>query len=404
LRHQFFLTIALVGLLSAAPGVATRAQAPPIDPIAALAADLKAGARPLAFSPNGKGYAPDLLRRLKISEDSQVLVFSKTSLQVAFISPANPRAIYFNDDVSLGLIPGAPLIEMWAVGRDGAVRFYTLKNTQAGAPQVQAETDQCEVCHKSIVPAAPGPLMQSVSTLSSGTFLFASTNRFTDGRTPVAERWGGWYVTGRHGQMQHRGNAVLQSASDSSPPSGRAQNLTSLAGRFDLSHYSRPTSDIVALMTLEHESGFLNLANAVRALAAARAEPEAMTRAVDQLADYMLGADGAVLTAPVKGLSGFTERFAAQGEKDSRGRSLREFDLQDRLFRYPVSFMIYSSAFDALPAEPKAAIYRRLAEVLSGRDRSAKYARLTPADRLAALEIVGATKHDLPTAWPTAAQ
>jgi hypothetical protein len=124
-----------------------------------------------------------------------------------------------------------------------------------------------------------------------------------------------------------------------------------------------------------------------------------MTKGVNDLADYMLGVDSAPLTAPVKGVSGFSERFASEGPKDPKGRSLRDFDLRSRLYRYPMSFMIYSRAFDALPQDAKTELYRRLADVLTGRDRSPKYAGLSQADRDAAFEIVAATKTDLPAFW-----
>jgi hypothetical protein len=385
-----------------APGPATQAtgqarQAAAPDPIAALAAELKGGAPPLVFSAT-KGYAPSLLRRLNVPEDSQVLVFSRTSLQVDFIKPTSPRAIYFTDGIAVGTIPKAPLIEMWAVGRDGVVRFYTLKNTSAGRPQIQPQDTACQSCHESVNPAVPGPLMETVTTLPSGVIMNVASNHFTDGRTPIADRWGGWYVTGQHGMMRHRGNVTAPSLAED-PPFDLGQNVTDLTGRFDLAFYSRPTSDITALMTLEHEVGFLNLVGSVKALAAVQADPDAMTKAVNELADYMLGVDGAVLTDRVKGVSGFSERFAAQGPKDPKGRSLRELDLRSRLFRYPLSFMIYSPAFDTLPPEVKTQLYHRLADVLTGRDGSAKYAGLTQADRDAAFEIVAATKTGLPVFW-----
>jgi hypothetical protein len=404
LRHRFLVAIAVIGLMMTEPGLAARATgqdrgvAPP-DPIAALAAELQAGGRPLTFIGPDKGYAPSLLQRLKVPEDSQVLVFSKTSLQVDFIRPATPRAIYFNDGMAIATIPGAPLIEMWAVGRDGLLRFYTLKNTRTDRPRVQPEDATCLGCHESINPAVPGPLIESVTTLPSGVFLNVASNRFTDGRTPIADRWGGWYITGQHGTMAHRGNVVAPSLADATLPPAAGQNVTDLTGRFDLTRYSRPTSDIVALMTLEHQVGFLNLVGNVEALVSVHADPDAMTAAVNDLADYMLGVDGAALTAPVKGVSGFTERFAAEGPRDSKGRSLREFDLKSRLYRYPLSYMIYSPAFDTLPPDLKTQLYRRLADVLAGRDTSPKYARLTQADRTAAFEIVAATKPDLPLFW-----
>jgi hypothetical protein len=379
---------------------AVAAETPP-DAIAALAAEIKAGGKPLVFTAPVKGYVPDLLRRLKVQADSQVLVFSRTSLQQGFIGPASPRAIYFNDTVSIGYIPGAPLIEMWAVGRDGAVRFYTLKNTPTARLQIQSEDagDDCRICHAASNPAAPGPMVMSVSTLSSG--VVSIYDRQTDARTPIAQRWGGWYVTGLHGDMRHRGNLV----SDATGPDAgdKGQNLTSLAGRFEFARYFRPTSDIVALMTLEHETGFLNLAGEVQSLSKADPDSAAVDKAVGDLADYMLGVDGAALTAQVKGGSGFSERFAAQGLKDAKGRGLRDFDLRSRLFRYPLSYMIYTPAFDALPSAAKTKLYRRLADVLTGQDASAKYRVLSQVDRTAAFDILAATKPGLPTYWRAAA-
>ena len=110
--------------------------------------------------------------------------------------------------------------------------------------------------------------------------------------------------------------------------------------------------------------------------------------------DYLLFVDEARLPAPVKGASGFAERFSALGPRDRRGRSLRELDLQTRVLKYPCSYMIYSPAFDALPAESKTAIYARLADVLSGKVTGERYARLAPADRQTILEILRDTKPD----------
>lgn len=394
--------VVTAGLASRATGQDRQAQAP--DPIAALAADLAAGKQTLRFYGPDKGYAPSLLQRLGVAEDSQVLVFSKTSFQAEFVDPASPRAIYFNDSLAIATIPGAPLIEMWAIGRDGRLRFYTLKNVQAGRPRVQTEDLSCEGCHESLNPALPGPLIESVTTLPSGVILNVDSNRLTDGRTPIADRWGGWYVTGRHGAMHHRGNVSAPSVTEAFTTSDRGQNITDLAGRIDAARYVRTTSDIVALMTLEHQAGFISLTDNLKALAASGADPATVATAVDQLADYMLGVDAAVLTDPVKGVSGFSERFTAQGPKDAKGRGLRDFDLRTRLFRYPVSFMIYSPAFDTLPAEAKTQVYQRLADVLTGRETAAKYARLSSADRTAALDIVAATKPNLPAFWRTAAR
>jgi hypothetical protein len=115
--------------------------------------------------------------------------------------------------------------------------------------------------------------------------------------------------------------------------------------------------------------------------------------------DYMLFADEARLREPVEGAGGFTKTFPLRGPHDRRGRSLRDFDLNTRLFRYPLSYMIYSAAFDALPDAVRERVYRRLYEILSGQDRSAKFAGLSVEDRRGILEILGETKGDLPKWW-----
>ena len=121
--------------------------------------------------------------------------------------------------------------------------------------------------------------------------------------------------------------------------------------------------------------------------------------AINELADYLLFTDEVPLAGPVRGSSGFTELFSAQGPRDSKGRSLRQLDLETRLFRYPCSYMVYSNAFDALPSEAKAAIYERMADILSGRDKNPRYGRFSAVDRQAIIEILRDTKKDLPTTF-----
>ena len=122
-----------------------------------------------------------------------------------------------------------------------------------------------------------------------------------------------------------------------------------------------------------------------------------VTEAARDLVDYLLFVDEAPLTGPVKGGSGFAESFGARGPRDGQGRSLRDFDLRRRLFKYPCSYMIYTPAFDALPPAAKNAVYTRLWEVLSGRETQPRYRSLTPQDRQAIVSILRETKRDLPT-------
>jgi hypothetical protein len=98
--------------------------------------------------------------------------------------------------------------------------------------------------------------------------------------------------------------------------------------------------------------------------------------------------------APISGDPKFVEQFAGRAVRDPQGRSLRDFDLTRRLFRYPLSYIIDSAAFDALPAQAKNLFYRRLHEVLSGADTSEDFAHLSAPDRAAITEILRATKPD----------
>jgi hypothetical protein len=121
-----------------------------------------------------------------------------------------------------------------------------------------------------------------------------------------------------------------------------------------------------------------------------------MNAAIGELVDYALFADEQPLTAPVRGTSGFAQKFEALGPADAAGRSLRQLDLDRRLFRYPCSYMIYSPAFRALPAVVRQAIYRRIEAILSAGDAASKSARVSAADRLAVHDILSETLDD----WP----
>jgi hypothetical protein len=122
-------------------------------------------------------------------------------------------------------------------------------------------------------------------------------------------------------------------------------------------------------------------------------------KSAEQLIRYLLFASEAKLDGPVDGGSGYAAQFSARGPRDSRGRSLRDFDLNTRIFRYPCSYLIYSEAFDAIPEPAKTYVYHRLFEVLTGRDQSPDFASLSAGDRRAIFEILTATKPGLPAEW-----
>ena len=384
------------------------------DPVARLAARLEQGKAKLEYSSDGTGYLRSLLKNLDINIDSQVLVFSKTSFQLPKIAPWSPRAVYFNDTVAVGSVQKGDVFEIAALDPRQGVTFYSLEVKPVAKPEFDRRTD-CLQCHQGLTTMGiPGIMVTSVYASGDGTPAFRGAALETDHRTPFRDRWGGWYVTGTMGSERHMGNAV---AHDSAHPrmleTENTQNLTSLGRRFDASNYLAKTSGIVALMTLEHQTRMTNLM--IRASWDARVamnnpkgqmDAEGAARGSDQLAGdvetmirYMLFADEAKIYDPIQGVSTFTETFPKRGPRDRRGRTLREFDLKTRLFRYPLSYMIYSETFDAMPDVVRERVYRRLYEVLSGKDGSKTFERLSAADRQAILEIVLDTKAGLPSYW-----
>ena len=375
----------------------------PRDPVAALDARLGRGEVQLTWEP-GAGYLKSVLAALQVPVDSQLLVFSKTSFQANLINPTNPRALYFNDTVSVGWVRGGPVLEF--IGQDpaqGAV-FYTLEQNPSAAPRFTRDIS-CVQCHTwEATNDVPGMFVGSGFPSGNGSLLYAPVYS-SDHRTPFDVRWGGWYVTGTHSLPRHMGNAMVTAGlTTDTMVTPATLNVASLHGRFDMTGYPSPHSDIVALLVLEHEARMLNLItrtgwDARIGTAAGRQ----LDDAVEELVDYLLFVDEQPLPGPVTGASTFTRTFAAGGPRDSRGRSLREFNLQTRLMRYPCSFLIYSEPFNALPGDVKRAAYARLWTILSGEADETRYATLSADDRRAVLEILRDTKPDLPDYFKTAA-
>jgi hypothetical protein len=373
------------------------------DRVTRLGRDLASGK--ITLGPTPDGYLPSLLHALDVNPDSQMLVFSKTSFQAARIEPSNPRALYFGDDVMVGFVRGSELLELAALDPRQGMVFYSFDG-HSDPPRFDRR-DACLQCHHSPgTLGIPGLLIASSYTDASGMPAFRGAQRITDHRTPFEDRWGGWYVTGTHADMRHIGNAV---GHDSAHPAlldlRGTQNLTSLAKKFDAHGYLSGLSDIVALMTLEHQTRMTNLM--IRTAWEGRiADPAAKARFetdLESLVTYMLFADEAPLHGPVEGVSTFAQTFPMRGPRDRQGRSLRDFDLQRRMFRYPLSYMIYSEAFDAMPEAVRERIYQRLYEVLTGRDQNDKFKRISAEDRQAVLEILRETKPGLPAYFKTGA-
>jgi hypothetical protein len=350
----FFRSIALATLAAATVPALARGE----DPVAALAHRIEQGSAQLPFD-STYGYLPALLDALHVPVESQMAVFSKTSIQGLIIQPSNPRVLYFNDSVAVGWVPHG-FIELAAQDPGQGIVFYIL--LQRPDERLTRRLD-CVKCHTSAA-----TLLRSVTAAPLG---LSSGAIDVDSRTPFSKLWGGWYVTGNTVPPDHMGNAVFAN-------SVRRELTPSLDPKFSLT----PSSDVVALMVFAHQMHMMNLL----------AHPDN----IDELVDYLLFVDEAPLPGPIRGSSGFAEKFSSAGPRDGKGRSLRDLDLGRRLLRYPCSYMIYTEAFDALPAQSKDAVYRRMWQILSGEATGARYGRLSLADRRAVVEILRGTKKDLP--------
>ena len=395
------------------------------DPVERLNQKIAQGAVRLEFD-DAHGYLRSVLRELRIPVESQVLVFSKTSFQSALISPSAPRALYFNDSTAVGSVHSSDLLEFASVDPKLGVIFYTLDQKRVAKPHFDRRDAACLQCHDSGGPTlgVPGLMVRSVYPDPSGMPVFQAGDFYTDQRSPLKERWGGWYVTGTHGEMTHMGNAVARDRDHPEILEGAAGlNVTDLSRKFKTGDYLTPHSDIVALMTLEHQARMTNLITRVGYETAMTLESQTafnqayhqpadelsdgarhrIDSAVEQLVEYMLFVDETKLDGPIRGTSGFAEAFEKAGPRDRNGRSLRDFDLTQRMFRYPLSYMIYSEAFDGMPGAARERIYRRLFDVLTAREKSPRFARLTSNDRRAILDILRDTKKDLPDYWDASA-
>jgi hypothetical protein len=389
-------------------------EAPPVrystsaaaDPVAKLDA-------PLAHD-DEFGYLKPFLAALDIPLSSQTLVFSKTSFQLRRISPRSPRALYFNDDVYVGFVRGGDVLEVSAVDPQLGAVFYTLSQKEAGRPRPVRQTDACLQCHDSrgMSLGVPGHVVRSVYPSGDGTPQLNLGTFRTTYKSPFAERWGGWYVTGTHGAMRHLGNVTYPENPDVERLAERGANVTDLAGRVDVEAYPAPTSDIVALMVLEHQTLVHNLitrANHETRVAAAQCEdinrlcgdpPGTLTDGTrsrirsncEPLVEALFFSEEAPLTSPVRGTSGFAEAFEKRGP-------LRRFDLRRRLFAIPCSYMVYSKAFHGLPPLAKTYVSDRMRDILLGRDKSPAYAHLSEVDRADILRVLRETLPDFTRNW-----
>jgi len=396
------------------------------DPIAQLQKRIDRGEVKLEYEP-GHGYLRSVLRALRVSPTSQTLVFSKTSFQYPKIDPERPRALYYNDDVYVGQVHNGKSLEFVSFDPMQGAIFYVLDEHKVTHPRFERSELDCVQCHVAAsTRGVPGVMLRSVYTKPSGVQAPQTPSYITGQESALKDRWGGWFVTGKLGTPVHMGNTLLpegtkpaDGATTTQFASGAGPNPPDLKGKLDTGAYLTPYSDVVAHLVLAHQTQMHNLItqtnyqtrlalyaedarNRKAGLPAGTisdATRQQFERPAEQLVRYLLFTNEAPLEETVAGTSGFAEEFAARGPRDPQGRSLRDFDLHTRIFRYPCSYLIYSEAFDAIPEPAKQYIYRRLFEILSGREQGPEFAVLSGEERRAILEILVATKPGLPEAW-----
>lgn len=414
-------TCGLLAILAGSGGTAAGAEVPPshrdfdqpphnystrtpADRFTKMKAALESGEAPLDRS-GEQAFLLSLLKLFNIPVSSQLLVFSTTSLQLSLISPANPRAIYFNEDIYVGYIPGGR-IEIVALDPELGAIFYIFDVPRDGRPIRVERSARCMNCHAGEDTGhVPGIVLKSVVPGPSGGSLTAYRVEQTGHGIPYADRFGGWHVTGRHGITNHWGNLTGRFVA------GELVKLTNAPGqRFDWGKFPVATSDILAHLLIEHQAGFANrvVEASYRARTALHVSSGRLTGTqaaeLDAQAEiitrYLLFADEPAL--PPGGVEGDADlkRAFLDGRREAAdGLSLRDLELHGRLFKHRCSYMIYSPVFGGMPAAVRERVYARLGRALSEGGSDPGGAHLPAAEKRAIRAILRATVADLPAGW-----
>ncbi len=353
----------------------------PQDPVSRLQKRLEA--KEISLEKSGpSGVLKHLLSELQVPVSSQLLVFSKSSAQAKLIKPATPRALYFNDDVYVGWVPGSSVIEISAADPDLGGTFYTLSQPADGEIRLRRD-ESCLLCHltRSTL-RVPGHMVRSFTTDELGQ-LQAGWSRITHA-TSYTERWGGWYVTGQAAALEHLGNvfgAQRPPEEQTKPPAP-----FDIAKSCNLTDYLSDESDVLPHLVLDHQAHGHNLMTRL----SYEARMKKPVTALEPLVRYLLFLDEPPLPAPITGNAEYRRWFEQQGPRDAEGRSLREFDLQTRLFKYRLSYLVTTPAFAALPAEIRSSVWNGIKETLTSEDI---------VERQTIMEIVRSTMTGLPDGW-----
>jgi hypothetical protein len=378
-------------------------QRPLNDRFTKLKENIEAGRMTIDGGAGEKAFVLSLLQALDVPATSQMLLFSTTSLQLRLITPSNPRALFFNEDVYVGYIPGGR-IEIVSVDPALGGIYYIFDIPRGTEPLHAERSNRCMNCHAAEDTGnVPGLVIKSVIPGIRGGSLDSYRHDETGHGVPFSKRFGGWYLTGAQNFAPHLGNAIGQLSA-----AGMTKFPLEPGTRFDYARYPVASSDVLPQLLHEHQIGFVNRAVAAtyhtRALLANGPLDDAgitdLNTQAREFTRYMLFADEVPLPqGGVVGEAAFKTDFLRTRRANAQGASLKDFDLQTRLFRYRCSYMIYGSAFAGLPPEFKQRVYRRIGEALDVAHPDAEYAYLSSAEKQAIRGILRATLSDLPAGW-----
>ena len=392
----------------------------PRDAMARLQSRIASGE--LAFAGSEQQVLQTLLNELGVSVESQILVFSKTSLQRGRIRPDRPRALYFSESAYVGWVPTG-LIEVVTIDPQLGPVFYSFEipSARGGTPKIERDAD-CLRCHGgTFVRDIPGVFARSLFPDASGEPMLRHGSLVVEDETPFEQRWGGWYVTGYHGPENHRGNVLGSERGDQLVFELERARPDDLSPYFDPSSYLRNRSDVVALLVFEHQLTVQNSLTRAglmsrkmiayqHGLQKAFKEPitdepaydsvkSVFATTVQDLVDRLLFRNAAPLPEGVTGDEAFRKSFVKNAPRSSAGLALKDFQLRDRIFAHRCSFLIYSESFRALPEGLKNRVLDRLQAALRSRDPKDRYAYLGVDEKERIFQILIETHPDAKARW-----
>jgi len=370
---------------------------------------------------NKTGYLKSLLKHLNISPSSQMLVFSKTSFQNEYITPHTPRAIYFSDNVYIGWVQHGTVMEISTQDPQLGGVYYTLSQVKKDKPKFKRETHDCFQCHVSRnTLSVPGPLVRSVFPDKRGFPILHGGTFLTTHESKITERWGGWYVTGNLGLQTHMGNAIaVEKGHRVFMQTDRPTNLEQIDTLIDTTPYAENSSDVIALLVLEHQTHMHNLItkgtfdtiiaiNRNKIIQQMSDTPfktqnksllDNIHATGDKIIEYLLFCNEIAIASPITGRRDFQKAFEKRGPIATNGATLREFNLKTRLFKYPCSYLIYSKSFDEMPPLLLEYVYKELWDIFSDKRQDDKFLHISRHIGKQIKSILIETKDNLPPYW-----